>query len=346
MLPTINRRLWLLVFGLLTLLLFIVNLGYGSVIISWPEVFGALLGQQHDTTSRVIVLEYRLPQAITALVTGVGLALSGLLLQSLFRNPLAGPSVLGISSGASLGVAIVVLLGGSLGTDVLATTHVLGELGIVLAAMTGALGVLAVILFVSNRIGSIVTVLIIGIMIGYAVSAVVGVMQFFSRAEDLHAYVLWGLGSFSKTNVSQSVFLLVMTTAGIVLCVPLLKPLNAMLLGEQYATSVGVRTKRAQTLAILVAGFLIALSTAFTGPIAFVGLAVPHLARSFFQTSNHRLLLPAVILMGGALTLTCNLIAKLPGYDTSLPINAVTSVIGAPIVIWVIVKRGRVKKKL
>ena len=181
-------------------------------------------------------------------------------------------------------------------------------------------------------------------MIGYAVSAIVGMLQFFSRAEELHAYVLWGLGSFSKTDIGQSGFLFVVGLIGISMTFFFIKPLNAILLGDKYARSVGVNTKSLQTVVILISGLLIAVSTAFTGPIAFVGLAVPHLARNFFQTSNHRTLLPAVILLGGSLTLLCNLIAKLPGYDTSLPINAVTSFIGAPIVIWIIVKRGRIKK--
>ena len=341
----INTSLWFLIFTVLLVVLFLANLWYGSVLIQWKDVWLSLFGSTDiSTTSKVIIVEYRLPQAITAMTTGMALGIAGLLLQTLFRNPLAGPSVLGISSGASLGVALVVLLGGAFNVDLMGASNILSELGVVLAALIGALFVLFVILFVSNRIGNVVTVLIIGIMIGYAVSAVVGVLQFFSRAEELHAYVLWGLGSFSKTNNNQAVFLLISIGIGIAISVPLMKPLNATLLGDQYARSVGVNTKQLQTIVILIAGFLIALSTAFTGPIAFVGLAVPHLARSFYQTSNHRILIPAIILMGGALTLFCNLIAKLPGYDTSLPINAVTSVIGAPIVIWVIIKRGRMKK--
>jgi len=341
----INTAFWYLLFAVLLVLLFLANLWYGSVLIPWSKVLGVLSGSSaHDQVAQVIVLEYRLPQAITALATGIALGMSGLLLQTLFRNPLAGPSVLGISSGASLGVALAVLFGTGLGVDLMVSVNPFSEVLLILSAMAGALVVLLIILFVSNRVGNVVTVLIIGIMIGYAVSAIVGVLQFFSRAEELHAYILWGLGSFSKTNQQQSVFLLITSAAGILLSVFLLKPMNALLLGENYARSSGIKTKQVQTFVILIAGFLVAISTAFTGPIAFVGLAVPHLARSFYQTSNHRILLPAVILMGGGLTLFCNLVAKLPGYDTSLPINAVTSVIGAPVVIWVIVKRGRMKK--
>ncbi|HDO27808.1 MAG TPA: iron ABC transporter permease [Bacteroidetes bacterium] len=343
--PKINTAFWYLIFTALLLILFLANLWYGSVLISWSKVVAVITGNTGSLqVARVIVLEYRLPQAVTSLATGIALGVAGLLLQTLFRNPLAGPSVLGISSGASLGVALVVLLGSGLGYDILVSANPLSELSLVVAALVGALVVLLIILFVSNRIGNVVTVLIIGIMIGYAVSAIVGVLQFFSRAEELHAYVLWGLGSFSKTNLQQSVFLLLTALLGIFLAVFLLKPLNALLLGDHYAQNTGVNTKRVQTSVILISGFLVAVSTAFTGPIAFVGLAVPHLARSFFRTSNHRILLPAVILMGGGLTLFCNLVAKLPGYDTSLPINAVTSVIGAPVVVWVIIKRGRLKK--
>ncbi len=180
-------------------------------------------------------------------------------------------------------------------------------------------------------------------MIGYTVSAIVGFLQFMSHAEELHAYVLWGLGSFSNTSQGQSIFLLIGISVSLLLALFFIKPLNALLLGERYAKSLGVNTRNVQSIIILLAGFIIALATAFTGPIAFVGLAVPHLARNFFRTSNHALLIPAVVVMGGCLTLFCNLLAKLPGYDTSLPINAVTSLICAPIVVWVIVKRGRIK---
>jgi len=339
-----NNAIWYLVFTVLVLVLFLSNLWYGSIVIPWDEVWKSLIGSSEAVTSRVIVMEYRLPQAITAMITGMALGIAGLLLQTIFRNPLAGPSVLGISSGASFGVAVVILAGGALGTEALAFSGLYSDLVVVVAAMIGATIVLFAILYASNRIGNIVTVLIIGIMIGYAVSAIVGMLQFFSRAEELHAYVLWGLGSFSKTDIGQSGFLFVVGLIGISMTFFFIKPLNAILLGDKYARSVGVNTKSLQTVLILISGLLIAVSTAFTGPIAFVGLAVPHLARNFFQTSNHRTLLPAVILLGGSLTLLCNLIAKLPGYDTSLPINAVTSFIGAPIVIWIIVKRGRIKK--
>jgi iron complex transport system permease protein len=341
-----NTAFWFLFFAVLLILLFLTNLWYGSVLISWREVWAVLTnGSETAKTAQVIVQEYRLPQATTALAVGMALGVAGLLLQTLFRNPLAGPSVLGISSGASLGVALVVLLGGAFQISWPDSLKILNETTMVLMALAGSLLVLGAVLFVSRRIANIVTVLIIGIMIGYAVSAIVGVLQYFSRSSELHAYVIWGLGSFSNTNTGQSVFLLIATLAAVLLSLLFMRQLNALLLGDNYARSLGVNTKQLQFVLILVSGFLIALATAFTGPIAFVGLAVPHLARSFYRTSNHRVLLPAVILMGGVLTLLCNLIAKLPGYDTSLPINAVTSIIGAPIVVWVIVKRGKVKRE-
>jgi iron complex transport system permease protein len=340
--PLKNTFLFVLLVGLV-IVFFFANLWYGSVLLPWGQVWKALTAQElQDSYTNIIVIEYRLPQAITAMVTGMALGVAGLLLQTLFRNPLAGPAVLGISSGASLGVALVILAGSFFNTDFLSFLN--GDFQIVFAAFAGALALLACILFVSRKIGNIVTILIIGIMIGYLVSAVVGILQFFSRAEELHAYVLWGLGSFSKTSLSQATFLLVITALGVAASLFFIKPLNALLLGDHYAKSVGVNTRLLQTSIILITGFLIATATAFTGPIAFVGLAVPHLARNLFRSSNHGIILPAVIIIGAALTLFCNLIAKMPGWDTTLPINAVTSIVGAPVVIWVIINRGKFRQ--
>ena len=324
------------------MLLFLLNLWYGSVNIRWIEVWNTLmLNVNTDQASNIIILQYRLPQAITALSVGMGLSIAGLLLQTTFSNPLAGPSVLGISAGASLGVAFVVLAGGTAGLQISGSLDFISDFAIVFAAFIGAMGVLLIIIFVSGKIGNAVTILIIGIMIGYLVSAIVGTMQFFSSSEDLHAFILWGLGSFSKTSVPQSLLILIVTLVFLLVISIFVKPLNALLLGYQYAISSGFNVKLLQTIFILVAGFLIAIGTAFTGPIAFLGLAVPHIARSIFKTSNHRFLLPAVVLIGASLALGCNFISKLPGYDASLPINAVTSIIGAPIVIWVIIKGRR-----
>ena len=324
---------------ILIVLLFILNIWYGSVSISWSDIWDTfVLNAEANSTSKVILLQYRLPQAITALSVGIGLSIAGLLLQTTFTNPLAGPSVLGISAGASLGVALVVLLGGVGGITLAGSPVLYADLSIILASFAGALVVLLIIVFVSRKVGSAVTVLIIGIMIGYLVSAVVGTLQFFSSSEDLHAFILWGLGSFSKTTIVQSISIFTITMVISMVTLLFVKPLNAFLLGTKYALSSGFNIKIMQSIFILIAGLLIALGTAFTGPIAFVGLAVPHIARTIFRTSNHAILIPAVILIGAALTLACNLVSKLPGYDASLPINAVTSIVGAPIVIWVIIK--------
>ncbi len=320
----------------------VVNLWLGSVSLPLGDVLSVIFKPVSPQTE-IIVWEYRMPQVFTAIAVGMGLSVSGLLLQTVFRNPLAGPSVLGISSGASLGVALVVLAGSAFGMDVLQSSIVLNDMAVVIAAFAGALTVMAIILYVSGKIGNVVTVLIIGIMLGYAVSAVVGVLQFFSGAEELHAYVLWGLGSFAKNSLARSEIILLATALLIVPVFYVIPPLNAMLLGENYARSLGFSLKKYNTLILLIAGLLIALGTAFTGPVAFLGLAVPHLARAWFNTSDHKTLIPATLLIGANLALLCNLIARLPGFDTSLPINAVTSMIGAPVVIWVIIKRSKLK---
>ncbi len=333
----------LLLLVITMLLLVMVNLWLGSVTISWGDVLSTIFSSPTSSQANIIIWDYRMPQVFTAVAVGMGLSVAGLLLQTVFRNPLAGPSVLGISSGASLGVALVVLTGSAFGMDVLQSNMMLNDMAVVIAAFAGALAVMAIILYVSGRIGNVVTVLIIGIMLGYAVSAIVGVLQFFSGAQELHAYVLWGLGSFAKNSLIRSEIILLATAVLVVSSYFFALPLNAMLLGENYARSLGFNLKKYHTLLFLLAGLLIALGTAFTGPIAFIGLAVPHIARAWFNTSNHKQLIPATLLLGANLTLLCNLIARLPGLDTSLPINAVTSMIGAPVVIWVIVKRSKMK---
>jgi cobalamin transport system permease protein len=338
----VNMRLVFVVLPLLIIVLFIINLWYGSVDIGWDEVWRSFFGSDSTSgTYNIIIKQYRLPQAITSLAVGVGLSVSGLLLQTTFNNPLAGPSVLGISAGSSLGVAIIVLLGSATGVEIGNTIGLIGDMAIVIAALIGAMAVLFIIIFVSGKVGSAVTVLIIGIMIGYLVSAIVGTLQYFSNSEDLHTFILWGLGSFSKTTILQSTSIFAVTLLICIVTIFFIRPLNALLLGYQYAVSSGYNVKLLQSLFIIISGILIALGTAFTGPIAFIGLAVPHIARSIFKTSNHAILLPAVILIGGALSLVCNFVSKLPGYDASLPINAVTSIVGAPIVIWVIIKGRR-----
>ena len=329
---------FLLLFAAIVVL-FMLNIRLGSVSLSWTDVVQSLFSDTGSDTSSVIILQYRLPQTITAIAVGIALSIAGLLLQTTFNNPLAGPSVLGISAGSSLGVAILILLGWTSGVG--DSWLFIGDTGIIIGAFTGAIVVLVIIVFVSGKIGNAVTVLIIGIMIGYLVSAIVGTLQFFSSSQDLHSFVLWGLGSFSKTSIEQSVSILSLSILLFLISLLFIKPLNALLLGYRYAISSGYNVKAIQTILILISGLLIALATAFTGPIAFIGLAVPHIARTLFRTSNHSVLLPSVVLIGAALALICNLISKLPGFDSSLPINAVTSIIGAPIVIWVIIKGRR-----
>jgi iron complex transport system permease protein len=344
MLKERKTSIFFLILSIGVLLLFLFNLWYGSVLISWERVLDALFGKIPDSSDAIIINNYRLPQALTAMFVGMALGLSGLLLQTLFNNPLAGPSVLGISSGASFGVAIVVLSGSLSGIDFMLSGFVFGNVLIVAAALLGALAVLLLIIFVSSKIANIVVVLIIGIMIGYAINAMVGVLQFFSRSLELQAYVLWGLGSFSKTSLAQSAGLAVSISVLVILAFFFKNSLNVLLMGKNYARSMGINTKMLQLKILIIAGLLVSLSTAFTGPIAFLGLAIPHIARNLFNSSNHRILLPGVIILGAFVALLCNFISKLPGYDTSLPINAVTSMIGAPIVIWAIVKRAKIKQ--
>ncbi len=321
---------------LLLLLLLLLNLRFGSADTKLIEILKVITGNGTDEGLKTIVLSYRLPQAITALSTGIALGLSGLVLQTLFRNPLAGPSVLGISAGASLGVALAVMPAwGMVFISGIASGAVT-----VIFALIGALAVLSVIVYVSQRISNVVTILIIGIMTGYMVSALVSVLQFFSRSQDVYSFVVWGLGSFSKTDNYQALFLLLVATSGFGLLLFYTKPLNALLIGEIYTRSIGFGVKKIRLVLFITTGIFIAVTTAYTGPIGFIGLAVPHLARSLFKTSDHAVLLPATALTGAITALICNLIAKLPGMEISLPINAVTSLIGAPVVIWLLLKRG------
>ena len=323
--------------------MFALNLMVGSVGISLSEFWNVLMGHG-DETYRTIILDYRLPQAITALFAGIGLSISGLLMQTLFRNPLADPSILGISSGASLGVAIVVLLTGHLSGMAVSALPGWSTVGVTIAAFAGAFLVLLLILALSSRLKSMVSLILVGIMIAYIAGSVTDVLKFFSQKEDVHTFVIWGFGSFSNVGKSQLGYLAGTILTGTVLAFLLSKSLNLLLLGERYAENLGLNLKRAN-LTILVSGFLMAVITAFCGPIAFIGLAVPHLARFTYHTSNHFVLTPATAVIGMDLALLCNLIARLPGFDGNLPINSVTALIGAPIVIYVIFHRQKVLSK-
>lgn len=323
-------------------LLLALNLMLGSVWIPVDEVCNILLGSGSDNLIWTnIVLKSRLPQSLTAIMAGAGLAVSGLLMQTVFRNPLAGPSVLGISSGASMGVAFVLLLSGTIGGVALSKLGVIGEVTVTLAAIAGSLVIMAVIAYVSHKVYGNVTLLIIGVMIGYIANAVIGVLKFFSVEEDIRAYVIWGLGSFARVSGNQTTVFILLMLILLPLSFLLTKTCNLLLLGDSYARNLGLDIKRARLTVICVAGVIVAVVTAYCGPIVFLGLAVPHLCRGIFRTSNHAVLLPGCILTGGALAFLCNLIARLPGFEGALPVNSVTALVGAPVVMWVLFNKRK-----
>lgn len=288
-----------------------------------------------------IVMQTRIPQVVTAMACGAGLSVAGLEMQTVFHNPLAGPSVLGISSAASLGVAFVVLLSGTLGSSALLKFGLIGNSAITAAAICGAMAVMGIIVFLSQRVRGNVTLLITGVLIGYIATAIIGVLKYFSTEEDIRAYVIWGLGSFSKVTGGQVYIFASLTAIMLPLTMLLVKPLNLMLMGDIYAMNLGLNVKRARMMIISSAGILTAIVTAYCGPIMFLGLAVPHICRGLFATANHRILIPANILCGAALALICNIIARMPGFEGALPINSVTALIGAPIALWVLLKKKR-----
>lgn len=316
------------------------NLILGSVDIPLREVLDILTGQGESEINRNIILRSRLPQALISLVAGAGLAVSGLMMQTVFRNPLAGPSVLGISSGASLGVACVVLLSG-VGGHALSRMGYFGDIALTVSAVTGAMTVMALIAYVSQKVRGNVTLLIIGVMIGYIANAVIGVMKFFSVEEDVRAYVIWGFGSFARVSGNQvTLFVCLMLILLPVGCL-LTKTLNLLLLGDGYARNLGLDIRRARLAVIGYSGLLTAIVTAYCGPVMFLGLAVPHLCRGLFSTSDHRILVPSSILTGAVLALFCNLIARMPGFEGVLPVNSVTALIGAPVVMSVLFRRRK-----
>ncbi len=273
------------------------------------------------------------------MVAGAGLAVSGLQMQTVFRNPLAGPSVLGISNGASLGVACVVLMSGSLGGVALSRLGYIGDVAMSVAAIVGSLAVMALILYVSQKVKGNVTLLIIGVMIGYLATAVIGVLKFFSAEEDIKAYVVWGLGSFSRVSGNQMVLFVVLMAILLPMSMLLVKTMNLLLLGDGYARNLGLNIRRARMLVILCSGVLVAIVTAYCGPIMFIGLAVPHLCRAIFRSSDHRILMPGTLLAGAALALFCNLVARMPGFEGALPVNSVTALVGAPVIAGVLFRR-------
>lgn len=323
-------------------LFFFLNLVLGSVSIPLRAVWNILWGTGNESVIwQNIIWKSRVPQALTALVAGAGLSVSGLQMQTVFRNPLAGPSLLGISSGASMGVAFVVLLSGSLGGVALSKLGFMGEIALTIAAIVGSLSIMALIVFVSQKVRGNVTLLIIGVMIGYIANAVIGVLKFFSVEEDIRAYVIWGLGSFARVSGDQMTLFICIMVVLLPLSFLLVKTLNLLLLGDAYARNLGLNIKRARLLVITCSGVLVAIVTAYCGPIIFLGLAVPHLCRGMFRTSDHRILMPASLLAGASLALVCNLIARMPGFEGALPVNSVTALVGAPVVMSVLFNKRR-----
>ena len=329
-----------LLLGAVLLLCFGVNISLGSVNIPFSDTLAALFGGETTNEQwQYIIQNFRLPKAFTAILAGSGLALSGLLMQTLFRNPLAGPFVLGISSGASLGAALLIM-GSSIFSGIL-TFGAVNDVALALASSIGSFLVLLVIMTVANRIKDTMALLIIGLMFGSITAAIVSVLSYFTDAEQLQQYIYWSLGSLGNLSWSQVGLLTSLVLGGIILGVFSIKSLNAFLLGENYARSLGVNIKKYRMIIIVATGLLAGSITAFAGPIAFVGLAVPHLTRQIFNTPDHKILVPAVLLYGAILMLLCDTIAQLPSSAYVLPINAITSIIGAPVVIWLLVRKRK-----
>lgn len=338
-------RYCILMCGCIVMLL-ILNLIMGSVSIPFSTTLHVIFPFLHDeVTSNLlaihpsweyIIMESRLPQALTALLTGAALSACGLLLQTAFRNPLAGPGIFGISSGAGLGVALVMLLlGGSVTT---AAFSVSGFLAILLAAFVGAMLITLLLFFFSSMVRSSILLLIIGIMVGYVANSIISILNFYATEEGVKSYLVWGLGNFGGVSMAQMPLFASIVLLGLLAALLMMKPLNALLLGEQYAENLGINVQRTRNFLLIITGLLMAITTAFCGPIAFIGLAVPHIARLLLNTDNHLSLLPATMLTGSAVALLCNLLCILPEELGILPLNAVTPLLGAPIIIYVIMK--------
>lgn len=332
-----------ILFVIIIVILFITNLFFGSVSIPFQSVLDILFGNEVEKQAwSYIVLDSRLPQAITALLTGGALAVSGLLLQTAFRNPLADPGILGISAGANLGVAVVILLfGTSIGS--VGTFDLSYSMSIVIGAFFGSALILAIIMGFASIVRNNVMLLIIGIMVGYLTSSVISILKFWSTTENAYSFMIWGMGDFSGVSIDQLPFYCIVVGIGLLVSILLIKPLNALLLGERYAANLGVNIKFIRLLLLLCAGLLTAVTCAFCGPVAFIGLAVPHIARLLLGTANHKSLLPVTILIGSAMALMCNIISVLPGASGILPLNAITPIFGAPVILYVIINQKRIQ---
>lgn len=328
--------------SLLIIVLVAGNLLFGSIKIPAEAVWNILCGNEVEKSSwTYIIWESRFPQAITAMLCGAALAASGLMLQTVFNNPLAGPSILGINSGASLGVALVMLTGGAALSAL--SFSVSSFIAILLGAFLGSVVVMSVIIFFSTMIKSNIMLLITGIMIGYITSSAISLLNFFSTAEGVKSYMIWGMGNFSGVSLEQLPYFTAICLLGLLITILMIKPLNALLLGSRYAENLGINIKRTRNILLIATGILTAVTTAFCGPIAFIGLAVPHISRLMLGTSNHNSLMPVTILTGSAIALVCNIICILPGEWGIIPLNAVTPIIGAPIIIYVIINQKRIQ---
>lgn len=319
----------------------LVSIGLGSVAIPIDEIIAVLLGNNSSKSSwSTIILHFRLPKAITAMLVGSGLSIAGLLMQTLFKNPLAGPFVLGISSGASLGVAILILGAGIFGGVL--TTISLSSWGLAIASSIGAALVLFAVLITANKVRNTMSILIIGLMFGTVTSAIISVFTFFSNADKIQQFVFWGFGSLGNLSWNEILIFFTIYLIAIINLIGIIKPLNSLLIGENYAKSLGINIKKNRNIILLITSLLTGVITAFAGPIAFIGLAVPHITKLVFKTSDHKILLPAVTILGAIILLVCDIVAQLPTSEFTLPINAVTSLIGAPVVIWLLVRKKKI----
>lgn len=322
----------------LMLVLLLLDIGLGQVSIPLKEVFKSLSGQEAaKETWQYIIVNFRLPKAITAILVGMGLSISGLLMQTMFRNPLAGPYVLGLSSGSSLGVAFLIL--GASFLPAMFSSLITSSYGIIIASWLGSLVVLSAVLIVAQRLRNTMAILIVGMMFGSFTSAFVGVLTYFSTAEQLQKFTFWSLGNLGNLSWTSIIILAVSVLLGLFLSLVNIKSLDAMLLGENYAKSMGLNIKKARLAIIFATSILAGSITAFAGPIAFIGLAVPHITKLVFQTSSHRILFWGTLLFGAIIMLLCDIVSQVPGTDIILPINAITSIIGAPVVIWLLVQK-------
>lgn len=330
-----------IILSVLLVVLFFINISLGSVSIPLDDIFNTIIGGKSTKQSwETIILNFRLPKAITAILVGSGLSICGLLMQTLFRNPLAGPFVLGISSGASLGVAVLILGSSVFGGFLLSAS--ISNISLPIAASLGAFLVLSAVIIAANKVRNTMSILIIGLMFGSLTSAIISVLAYFSEAEQIQQYLFWSFGSLGNLSWNEIIVFICIYLIGVLGTLLVIKPLNSFLLGENYAKSLGINIKKNRNIILLITSLLTGVITAFSGPIAFVGLAVPHIARLFFTTSNHKILIPAVAILGGIILLICDGIAQLPTSEYTLPINAITSLFGAPVVIWLLVRKKKI----